>query len=258
MGEQRKMLTRTALVCLLVGLTYQKEMQKNDTASLQEPNQNPKQQDNLLRRKRWTNLPSRITFRTEIAMTRRMLNEFNGNKRRAEKWVRAKVRDANNAFNHHTLDTKVTIKVMNQRIKIVEENMHYQNQLDQYKARYLGNKYPLGIFGLDKGPSDFHGLANFRRACFQNKCNWPKSSWNCGLGAYMIRDEASITSGRLLAHEIGHVIGMNHNNDAGCGLPKGGVMNPTVVYFDTTTQWTSCNNANFKLYYSKLGGNACL
>merc|ERR1711862_1032354 len=80
MGEQLKMLTRTVMVCLLVTLTYQKATQKNHTISLQESNQNPRQQENLLRGRRFTNLPHRITFRTEIAMTRRMLNQFNGNK----------------------------------------------------------------------------------------------------------------------------------------------------------------------------------
>merc|ERR1711970_1604451 len=66
MGEQPKMLTRTILVCLLVSLSYQKEIQKNDTAPLQGTYQNPKQEEYLLRSRRSTNLPHRITFYTEI------------------------------------------------------------------------------------------------------------------------------------------------------------------------------------------------
>merc|ERR1712025_479587 len=98
---------------------YQKTTQKKHTISLQESNQNPRQQENLLRGRRSTNLPPRITFRTEIAMTRRMLNQF-GNKRQAEHWVRAKVENANRIYKHHTLHTKLTIKVVNERnIKIV-------------------------------------------------------------------------------------------------------------------------------------------
>merc|ERR1711875_121620 len=124
MGEQLKMLTRTVMVCLLITLTYQKTIQKNHTISLLESNQNPRKHEHLLRGRRSTNLPPRITFRTEIAMTRRMLNQFNGNKRQAENWVRAKVQAANRIFKNHNSDTKLSIKVVNERnIKIVEENM---------------------------------------------------------------------------------------------------------------------------------------
>merc|ERR1712243_388349 len=82
MGEQLKMLTRTVMVCLLVTLTYQKATQKNHSISLQESNKNPRQQENLLRGRRFTNIPLRITFRTEIAMTRRMLNNLTATKGR--------------------------------------------------------------------------------------------------------------------------------------------------------------------------------
>merc|ERR1711910_100265 len=156
MGEQLKMLTRTVLVCFLVSLSYQKEIQKNDTDSLQGLYPNPKPEKYLLRSRRSTHLPRRLTFQIGIAITKRLLNEFNGDKRRAEKWVRSKVRDANKRYKHHTLDTQVRIKVVNERnIKIVEENMHYTDQLNQYKDRYLGDKYPLGIFGFDEGVSNF-------------------------------------------------------------------------------------------------------
>merc|ERR1711955_132999 len=111
---------------------------------LQESNKNPRQQENLLRGRRFTNLPHRITFRTEIAMTRWMLNQFNGNKRQAENWVRAKVQDANRIFKHHTLHTKLTIQVVNEgNIKIVEENMVNDGKLlNMYNRRYVGGKYP--------------------------------------------------------------------------------------------------------------------
>merc|ERR1711942_515253 len=147
MGEQLKMLTRTVMVCLLVTLAYQKAIQKNHTISLQESNQNPRKHENLLRGRRSTNLPPRITFRTEIAMTRRMLNQFNGNTRQAENWVRAKVQNANRIYKHHTLHTKLTIKVVNERnIKIVKENMDNNPEQSKVYNRYVGEKYPLAVW----------------------------------------------------------------------------------------------------------------
>merc|ERR1711910_66621 len=80
MGEQLKMLTRTVLVCLLVSLSYQKEIQKNDTDSLQGLYPNPKPEEYLLRSRRSTHLPRRLTFQIGIAITKRLLNEFNGDK----------------------------------------------------------------------------------------------------------------------------------------------------------------------------------
>merc|ERR1711942_513765 len=243
MGEQLKMLTRTVMVCLLVTLAYQKAIQKNHTISLQESNQNPRKHENLLRGRRSTNLPPRITFRTEIAMTRRMLNQFNGNKRQAENWVQAKVQDANRIFKHHTLHTKLTIEVVNERnIKIVEENMAFDSQLLYVYNRYVGGKYPLAVFGLGGG-----GWANRNTAC-------PNTRY--GVSSYMMMSQPSDTSGQLLAHEIGHVIGMKHNPEQGCGSPGGGVMNEYV--FPDSTQWTSCNNEDLEKYYNEMGGYTCL
>merc|ERR1711909_5205 len=103
MGEQENMLIGTFLVCLLVSLSYQKEIQKNDTDSLQGSYQNPKQEEYQLRSRRSTNLPSRITFKTEIAMTKRFFNEFNGSMRKARNWVQEIVRDANRIFRDRSL-----------------------------------------------------------------------------------------------------------------------------------------------------------
>merc|ERR1711942_114605 len=246
MGEQLKMLTRTVMVCLLATLTYQKAIQKNHTISLLESNQNPRKHENLFRGRRSTNLPPRITFRTEIAMTRRMLNQFNGNKRQAENWVRAKVQDANRIFKHHTLHTKLTIEVVNERnIKIVEENMAFDSKLLGVYNRYVGGKYPLAVFGLGGGG----GWANRETAC-------PNTRY--GVSSYMITEHPypSNTGGQLLAHEIGHVIGMKHNPDRGCGSPRDGIMNRAVYPY--ATQWTSCNNEDLEKYYNEEGGYTCL
>jgi len=246
-------LTRTILVCLLVSFSYQKEIQKNATDSLQGSYPNVDQEEYLLRSRRSTHLPRRITFKIEMAITKRLLNEFNGGKRQAEKWVLSKVTDANKRYKHHTLDTQVTIEVVNERdIKIVEEDMHYRKQIKQYKDQYLGEKYPLGIFGLDEGESDFQGRASVGAACPQDCRQWKY----CGLGAFMIRDDPKDISGGLLAHEIGHLIGMSHNIKRGCGEPDGGVMNRGVDSY--ATHWTSCNNKDLKKYYQDLGRDACM
>ena len=215
--EQRKMLIRTVLVCLLVTLTYQKTTQKKHTISIQESNQNPRQQENLLRGRRSTNLPPRITFRTEIAMTRRMLNQFNGNKRQAENWVRAKVQNANRIFKNHNLDTKLTLEVVNERnIKIVEENMDNNPEQSKVYNRYVGEKYPLAVFGF----GGWMGLAERETACPDTRN---------GVSSYMIPSQPSDTRGHLLAHEIWLLLGMrNPFSNRGCGSPRFGGMNRAV------------------------------
>ena len=58
--------------------------------------------------------------------------------------------------------------------------------------RYVGDKYPLAVFGLGGG----NGLALPGTAC-------PDTRY--GVRSYMIMQHPSVTGGNLLAHEIGHV-----------------------------------------------------
>jgi len=241
-------LTRTILVCLLFSLSYQKETQKNDTASLHSSYPNGDQEEYLLRSRRSNKLPHRTTFKTEIGITRRLLDAFNGDKKRAEKWVQLKVKDANSIFKESSLDTKLTIKVVG-KLKIIEENMVEISsaQIKRYDNKYLGKEYPLGIFGLSPSSISSRGLAYRETAC---------NIVDSGIRSYIMVTSPNNESGTLLAHEIGHVIGMKHNDETPCRAVGGGVMNKHTP--SGAKQWTSCNNKDMKKYYEDLGKWACL
>jgi len=243
-------LTRTILVCLLFSLSYQKETQKNDTASLHSSYPNGDQEEYLLRSRRSNKLPHRTTFKTEIGITKRLLDAFNGDKKRADKWVQSKVEDANRIFKESSLDTKLTIEVVNMgKLKIIEENMEEVSsaQIKRYDDKYLGKKYPLGIFGLSPSPISSRGLAQRETAC---------NIVYSGIRSYIMATSPNNESGTLLAHEIGHVIGMKHNDETPCRAVGGGVMNKHTP--SGAKQWTSCNNKDMKKYYEDLGKWACL
>ena len=63
--------------------------------------------------RRTSKMPKSITFKTKIGMSSNFVNNnFYGSARKAKRWVKLVIQMAEQHFQHHTLDTKVKLKIM--------------------------------------------------------------------------------------------------------------------------------------------------
>jgi len=244
MGRATKMLRLTSIVGFLFCITAQVIDLKNDELEVinlkndQLEVEIPKQRNVLTRSRRSTKqLPTRITFKTDIGITPNLYSKF-PSKAEVDNWVRNLIKQANKLFSDPSLATTLTIQV--RYIKRVTDNLPSSLTGDSMK-KFKRNNYHLGILGLAEGSSQ-NGMAFTGSACID---------YFTPANFVIKLNPGSDSEGALLAHEIGHVIGMNHNHQVGCSGVWDGLMHPFVS--DYSNKWTSCNNKQLREHYDREG-----
>merc|ERR1712142_376778 len=156
MGRATKMLRLTSIVGFLFCITAQVIDLKNDQLEVIDLKNDqleveiPIQRNVLTRSRRSTKqLPTRITFKTDIGITPNLYSQF-PSKEEVDNWVRNLIQEANKLFSDPSLATKLTIQVRN--IKRVDYNLPSGLTGDSMK-KYKRNNYHLGVLGLAEGSS---------------------------------------------------------------------------------------------------------
>ena len=111
-------------------------------------------------------------------------------------------------------------------------------------------------FGFVRAGRDFGGGKAYVGAVCQNGRDWRKQSINC-------YGYSHSKMGELLAHEIGHNLGMEHdfdevhggNGSSGSGGPCDG---EGVMSYHGKKQWSQCSVNDFTAHYNKYKNNWCL
>ena len=153
-------------------------------------------------------------------------------------------------FCHSSLGTKI-------QLEIVGEIKHYagkylqateakEKEMVEITKKDLGKADLMVYWGYDQksDPNGGGGIAYLGTVCMPSSYNGQKSSINEWQRLY---SEAGI----LIAHEIGHNMGMYHDFDAkhkGKGCDKKGVMS----YEGTLNKWTTCSKSDFQAHIANV------
>ncbi|XP_057326907.1 A disintegrin and metalloproteinase with thrombospondin motifs like [Microplitis mediator] len=78
------------------------------------------------------------------------------------------------------------------------------------------------------------------------------------LGTAIVNDLGAYDGIMAAAHEIGHLLGADHDNDnKSCAPYLGYVMSPYLAYKTTSWNWSSCSRLNFRDFLGS-GKSTCL
>merc|ERR1712025_745797 len=192
MGRAAKMFRLTLIVGFLFCITAQVIDLKDDELEAEIP----KQQKVLSRSRRnpKQKIPTKITFKTDIGITPNLYSKF-ANKAEVDNYVGNLIKQANKLFSDadYLLHTTVTIQV--RHIKIVNHNL--PTRVTEDSMTYF------------KKANSGHGLAWMNSACRFSKDFYPQAN----IANFAIKTDPGVNfEAALLVHEIGHVLGMVHND----------------------------------------------
>jgi len=245
---------------LVVGFLFCITAQMIDLRNDEIEDEIPKQQKGLSKSRRSTkSLPTRITFKTDIGIAPNLYSQFSS-KAEVDKYVGNLIKQANKLFSDPSLDTKMTIQVR----KITKVNRNFPSSADAFRNSmklFKRDNYHLGVLGLSDRSRSTKGWANLKSACrlsdhkhifnspFIRKPDDFFTDANFVLKVYPGED----SDAPLLAHEVGHVIGMRHNNNRewNCTWMGDGVMDHRVG--GSNHKWSSCNNEQLREHYKDQG-----
>jgi len=186
------------------------------------------------------NLPKTATLKTRVVYDNSLLNKFGGDSQKVKSYLRKVFELTKPKF--LTLDVKIYLKRVG-RIEHLDENV---STTDLKKFQRKGYKSLTSIFCATSGSN---GIAYVEVAC-------DTAGWALNIVSREDPNEHDVAeASRLFAHELGHNIGMNHDDEGHKRCHDGHLMESRIHWHAAV--WSECSNSEFEEYY-RAKGHACM
>jgi len=193
-------------------------------------------------------LPKAVTLETDMYYDNSLLEKFNNNHRSVKQWLSKVFELTKVMMVHPDLIISVHLKKrevlhLNGRIKAQENSLN--------RLRWQGFKNVGSFFCYDL----LHGRDDVGVAYIGAVCS--RYGYGININEYFTDRNSEMRTAGVWAHELGHNLGMNHDDDKVHGGPN----NPCVGNGHMTDSdmrgWSTCNNKQFEEYY-RNSGHTCL
>lgn len=149
-----------------------------------------------------TKLPSKVALKTNIKYDNSLLEHFQYSHLKTKDWINRVVSHANARMSHASLNLKVDIKI--KEVDHIDENIkasRYDNEglIHKYKFSSLTSYFCKDICPEEGGCEV--GSAAINSACLED-------GFASNINELYTTSETEISTGRVFAHELGHVLGM--------------------------------------------------
>ena len=147
-----------------------------------------------------------------------------------------------------SLGTKIQLEIFGEikhfSGKYFKANVANAEALETSTATEVGKADLVVYMGYDNGTDGIIGIAAVSTVCMPSTYAGQKFSINEWMATHA-------EAGQLVAHEVGHNLGMYHdfdNRHSGKGCDKKGVMSYGGLY----TKWSTCSKSDFQAHVTKV------
>merc|ERR1712215_228716 len=191
-------------------------------------------------------LPSTVVLKTNIKYDNSLLEHFGYSHKKTKDWINDVVQRTKPMMLHNSLTIKVALEIG--EVTHIDETLRANNHTIYYLEQTKNHNSPTSYFCKDNdGRDTTRGIAFFRAACSRRSA--------ISINELLYSDHHTA---QVFAHELGHIIGMEHDFEDIHGGHHGKCNHQGLMsYGQKPTQWSSCSDNDLTTWWRKEG-HVCL